>query len=162
NHSFGAALHVMPYILGRSDIPHLAMPWPLIEKHTQLLVMFGGANKKNSQINSGGAVVHDTAEWFRRARKAGIEIVNISPARDDVSEEVCSEWLAVRPNTDVALMLGLAHTLVVEGSHDQNFLERYCNGFSTFENYLLGRTDGQPKDAVWASGITGVPAAAIE
>ena len=162
NHSFGAALHVMPYILGRADIPHLAMPWPLIEKHTRLLVLFGGANVKNSQINSGGAVVHDTVEWFRRVRNAGIEIINISPARDDVSVDLCGEWFAVRPNTDVALMLGLAHTLVAENLHDQTFLERYCDGFSNFEEYLLGRNDGQPKDAFWASGITGVPAATIK
>jgi biotin/methionine sulfoxide reductase len=161
NHSFGAALHIMPYIIGRGDIPHLAMPWPLIEEHTRLIVMFGGGHLKNSQINSGGVVTHDTVDWFKRALQAGIEIVNISPARDDVWEEVRSEWLAVRPNTDVALMLGLAHTLVTESLHDQAFLNRYCEGFSRFENYLLGRSDGRPKNSAWASEITGVPAYSI-
>jgi biotin/methionine sulfoxide reductase len=162
NHSFGAALHVMPYILGRADIPHLAMPWPLIEKHTRLLVLFGGANVKNSQINSGGAVIHDTIGWFRRTKNAGAEIINISPARDDVLAGEQTEWLAVRPNTDTALMLGLAHTLVTEDLHDQVFLDRYCAGFPIFKDYLTGRNDGRPKDAIWASSITGIPAEAIK
>jgi len=50
--------------------------------------------------------------------------------------------LPVVPNTDTALMLGLAHTLVVEGLHDRAFLDRFCVGYSAFEDYLLARTDG--------------------
>ena len=58
-------------------------------------------------------------------------------------------------------MLGLAHTLVAEGLHDRAFLARYCSGFERFHDYLLGRTDGTPKDAVWATAITGIPATTI-
>ena len=61
------------------------------------------------------------------------------------------------PNTDTALMLGLAHTLAAEGLHDRAFLDRFCVGYATFEDYLLGRTDGQPKDAAWAAAICGIP-----
>src|SRR5262249_31681626 len=50
NHSFGAALHIMPYVIGRSDIAHQATPWPLIIENTRLMVMFGGAHPKNAQI----------------------------------------------------------------------------------------------------------------
>jgi biotin/methionine sulfoxide reductase len=53
-------------------------------------------------------------------------------------------------------MLALAHTLVVEGLHDTAFLDRYCEGYATFETYLLGHGDGQPKDAAWAADITGI------
>ena len=55
-------------------------------------------------------------------------------------------------------MLGLAHTLVSEGLHDRAFLDRYCVGWEIFEAYLLGRGDGQPKDAAWAAAICGMPA----
>jgi biotin/methionine sulfoxide reductase len=162
NHSFGAALHVLPYVIGRGDVQQLAMPWPLIEKHTRLIVMFGGGHLKNAQLDSGGTVIHDTIDRFRRASAAGIEIVNVSPARDDVWDAVRTSWLALRPNTDIALMLGLAHTLVTEGLHDRAFLDRYCEGYAPFEAYLLGRQDGQPKSARWAADITGVPAADIQ
>jgi biotin/methionine sulfoxide reductase len=58
-------------------------------------------------------------------------------------------------------MLALAHTLVVNKLHDTAFLDRYCEGYGTFEGYLLGRRDGQPKDAAWAANITGIAAGII-
>ena len=42
---------------------------------------------------------------------------------------------------------------MVEGLHDRAFLDRYCVGWPVFERYLLGETDGQPKDAAWAAAI---------
>jgi biotin/methionine sulfoxide reductase len=161
NHSFGAALHIMPYVIGRADIPRQAMPWPLIVAHTRLLVMFGGAHRKNSQIDSGGTVLHETRGWIDKARDAGIELVTISPSRDDAADSAIGRWISIRPNTDVALMLGLAHTLATEGLHSLDFLTRYCVGYSRFESYLLGATDGQPKDAEWAAAITQVDAQTI-
>ena len=44
-------------------------------------------------------------------------------------------------------MLGIAHTLVSENKHDKAFLKKYTTGYSKFEDYLLGKTDHQPKDA---------------
>jgi anaerobic selenocysteine-containing dehydrogenase len=58
-------------------------------------------------------------------------------------------------------MLGLAHTLVTENLHDTDFLTRYCVGFDPFKAYLLGESDGQPKDASWAAAITEIPAQTI-
>jgi biotin/methionine sulfoxide reductase len=161
NHSFGAALHIAPYVIGRADIPNLAMPWPLIVEHTRLMVLFGGAHLKNTQIDAGGTVLHDAQHWFGKVRSAGIEVVNISPSQEDVCESVRSSWLGLRPNTDVALMLGLAHTLVRDKLHDQAFLARYCVGFAQFEDYLMGRADGSPKSADWAAAICGIPADVI-
>ena len=55
-------------------------------------------------------------------------------------------------------MLALAHTLVADGTHDRGFLDSHCSGWNIFEDYLTGRSDGQPKDAAWAGAITGVAA----
>ena len=63
---------------------------------------------------------------------------NISPMRDDAAAFLEAEWLAPRPHSDTAIMLALAHTLVVEGLHDADFLARYCVGFERFRDYLLG------------------------
>lgn len=161
NHSFGAALHIMPYVIGRGDISHQTMSWPLIVEHTRLIVMFGGGHLKNTQISSGGTVLHEVRDWFRKAGAADISFVNISPSRQDVTDMVSSDWLPIRPNTDVALMLGLAHTLATEGLHNRAFLDRYCVGYAPFERYLLGASDGQPKSADWAAAITGIDAETI-
>ena len=40
-------------------------------------------------------------------------------------------------------------------------MRSYCTGFERVLPYLLGETDGQPKDAAWAATITGVPADTI-
>jgi biotin/methionine sulfoxide reductase len=161
NHSFGAALQIAPYVLGRSDITEMVVPWCDVVAHAELVVMFGGASLKNAQIDAGGAVEHEGPEWFRQAAAAKIRFVNIGPSRGDLTDQVGAQWLALRPNTDVALMLGIAHTLATEGICDHSFLARYCEGYARFEDYLLGKSDGRPKDAQWAGGITGVAAEQI-
>jgi biotin/methionine sulfoxide reductase len=59
------------------------------------------------------------------------------------------------------MLLALVHTLVAEGRHDEAFLSRHCVGFERVRPYLMGESDGQPKDAAWASAITSVPAETI-
>mgnify|MGYP001169175425 CR=1 FL=1 len=72
------------------------------------------------------------------------------------------KWLPIRPNTDTAMMLALSHTLITEGHHDSEFLNRYCFGFDRVLPYLLGEPDSQPKDAEWAAEITGIEATTIQ
>jgi len=93
--------------------------------------------------------------------QAGVRVVNISPIRDAGPEAVRPEWIPIRPNTDSAMMLALAHTLIVDRRHDEVLLARCCTGFQRVLPYLTGETDGQPKDAEWAARITGVPAETI-
>ena len=62
-----------------------------------------------------------------------------------------AEWIPVNTATDVPLMLGIVHTLVEQGKHDKDFLKKYTSGYAKFEEYLLGKTDGQPKTAEWAA-----------
>jgi biotin/methionine sulfoxide reductase len=94
-------------------------------------------------------------------RQAGVAFVNISPMRSDAAEALGAEWLPLRPNTDVALMLGLAHTLIAENLYDRAFLETYTVGFARLRAYIIGESDGIPKDAAWASAITQIPAPTI-
>src|SRR5215475_866287 len=92
---------------------------------------------------------------------AGVEVISISPLREDGPETAAAKWIPIRPNTDTAILLALVHTLVAEGRHDAAFLARYCTGFERVRSYLLGETDGVPKNVHWASVITGVPAETI-
>ncbi len=55
------------------------------------------------------------------------------------------EWVAPHMGTDVALMLGIAHTLVENGWHDEAFLARCTTGYAVFASYLLGESDGIAK-----------------
>jgi biotin/methionine sulfoxide reductase len=161
NHSFGAALVTMPHVIGRHDITRMTSDWPVVVSHTRLMVMFGGAHPKNMQIDSGGVTRHSARGWMQRAREAGVQFVLISPSRGDLATELNAEWLSIRPNTDVAFMLGLAQTLAGERLADHAFLERYCTGYERFAAYLNGVADGVVKDSSWAARICDVPADAI-
>ncbi len=159
-----AAVDVLsPHVVGkfRSLLLDRATSWPVVIENTKLMVMFGGLPEKNAQITSGGVGRHTMPGALRAAKARGVEFVSISPIRSDTSPVIEAEWLAPRPNTDMAVMLGLAHTLVAEGLHDQGFLARYTVGFERFLPYLMGETDGQPKDAEWAAGISGLGTGAI-
>jgi biotin/methionine sulfoxide reductase len=143
---------------GYREIVYAASPWEAIAENTKLFVAFGGVALKNGQISQGGGGRHIQRSGVQAAAAAGVQFVNISPIRTDVLEEALTEWLAPRPSTDVAVMLGLAHTLLSEDLHDQAFLDGYTTGFDTFRAYLLGESDGVPKTAEWAAGISEIPA----
>ncbi len=161
-YSFAAAEAMMPHILGSfRDYLDTCTSWDVIRDHTKLFVCFGGVPLKNGQISQGGTGCHIQRDGLLAAGDAGLEIINISPLKSDMLEDVDGEWLALRPNTDVALMLGLAHTIEAEGLTDRAFLQRYAEGFETFLPYLMGDTDGTPKTAEWAAEICEIPADTI-
>jgi biotin/methionine sulfoxide reductase len=163
SYSLAAAEVLIPHVLGMSAYS-AGMQSPStreIAEHCRRIVFFGGAAARNMQVNPGGIGCHDAQAHFGALRAAGIDIVNISPIRDDVLDSVAPRWVPCRPNSDVAIMLGMIHTLLEENLHDRGFVEKYCTGFDRFAEYVLGRTDGQPKDAAWAAGLSEVPAEEI-
>jgi len=121
--------------------------------------MFGGINPKNSQVSMGGVTHHETNGWFSEFAKRGIKRINISPQRTDTPDG--ADWLAIKPGTDTAMMLGLAFVIDEKDLLDKQFIERNTVGYDTFREYLTGNTDGVPKTPEWASAICGIDAAII-
>lgn len=162
SYSCAAMEVIVPHVLCSIEDLFVSMPgWREIAAHGQLVIAFGGLATKNLQVNSGGIGNHTTRLLQLECRRAGVAFVNVSPMRGDVDRDLHARWLPIVPNTDVAMMLGMAHTLVDEGLHDREFLTSCCTGYDRFEAYLLGRTDGQPKSAAWAQEICGIPAQSI-
>ena len=159
SYSSGAATVIMPHVLGPQEAASRNnVAWDEVAGETELVLAFGGMAMKNNDVGGGGTSRHTAAGHLAAARARGCAFHLIGPLRDDFAEAAASVWHPIRPGTDVALMLGLAHTLVSEGRHDRGFLARYCVGYGVFEDYLLGRSDGQPKDAAWAAAICELPA----
>ena len=162
SYSLSSAEVVTPHVVGEIHwVFREQNSFADVAAHTQLLISFGGLPMKNTQVNPGGVSRHRAREMLRDCAAAGVSFVIISPLRDDCPPELRAEWLAPRPNTDVAIMLALAHTLVHEGLHDEAFLREHCVGFPIFRSYLLGESDGQPKDAAWAARIAAIDAECI-
>ncbi len=163
SYSTGTAQVIIPHVFGLAS-HHLMNESPTIDdvvKHTKLLVSFGGVSMKNTQINQGGIGDHRARNELMRMRDAGVEVVCVSPLRDDVADFMQADWWPVRPNADVALMLGLAHTIYSEDLQNTEFLSRYCVGFEQFVPYLTGQSDGVAKDADWASALCDIDAQRI-
>ncbi len=161
-YSFAAAEAMIPHVLGSyREFLNTTTGWSSIAEHGELVVAFGGIPIKNSQIEAGGTGTHRQREGIERAVAAGIAFINISPLRDDVIDKTDAEWLPARPNSDVALMLGLAHTLYAENLHAPDFLDRCCVGFDRFADYLTGASDGTAKTADWAASLCDIPADTI-
>ncbi len=162
NYSFGTALVFLPHILGSAQaVTGPLTSWSSIARHGKLMVLFGGANTKNMQVAKGGCGAHSTLSCLADLARAGVRVVNVSPIREDGPSSVAPEWIPIRPGTDTAMLLALAHTLIVNGLHDRDFLNRYCSGFDQVRAYIMGERDGRPKDADWAAAISGVAADSI-
>jgi biotin/methionine sulfoxide reductase len=162
SYSAGASMVILPHVLGGyDDVTRRNVSWGEIVTDTDIVLAFGGMATKNSRVASGGISRHTEHGDMIAASKRGAAFVLIGPLKSDLPDEVNNEWLPIRPGTDTALMLALAHTLVSDGTHDRGFLDSHCSGWSIFEDYLMGRSDGQPKDAAWAAAITGIAAAEI-
>ena len=114
-----------------------------------------------------------TMQYLKRAKEKGVRIVCIDPRRTRTSIQLADEHVFIRPSTDTAALIAMAHVIVKEGLHDQAYCDRHVLGFdeatlpsgapsgASYRSYLLGACDGIPKTPEWAAGITGIPAATI-
>ncbi len=159
NYSYAAGMTLMPHVVGTNDvITGPVVEWRDIVAHAKLMLCFGGILLRNGQITAGGAGRHEMASWLERAAQAGVRLVNISPVRGDMPGFAAAEWLPIRPGTDTALMLGMAHVLFAEGLADHGFLGRCTVGWELLRDYVLGAADGVAKTPAWAAAETGIPA----
>lgn len=161
SYSHAAAEVIVPHILGfpYETVQHAHTSWPVLARHTELFVSFGGVPRKNSQIQSGGQGRHLLQSHIEACLQAGVRFINVGPIRADLPE---AEWWPIRPNTDTALVLALIHQLIRQDLIDETFLDRYTAGWDRLAAYVLGDTDGQPKDPTWAAEICATEASRIE
>jgi len=160
-YSGSAAEAIVPHVLGMNYYAAVAgqTSWSVIAEHTELFVSFGGLRLSNAQVTFGGSGPHHTKDWVERSR--GTDFVSIAPLADDDAAIVDPRWLPIRPGTDVAMMSGLLHTLIVEDLADRPFLDRYCHGWDQLQASLLDHAGDGPRDAAWAAEICGIEASTI-
>ena len=129
SYSSGAATVILPHVIGpQGTVAGNNVSWAELVAESALVLAFGGMALKNNDVGGGGTSQHIARSHLHAARKRGVEFHLIGPLRDDYLAEIEAVWHSIRPGTDVALMLGMAHTLVTEGRHDRAFLDRFCIG----------------------------------
>jgi thiosulfate reductase/polysulfide reductase chain A len=92
---------------------------------------------------------------FLKGIKNGARVTYIDP-RASVTAGKASRYWQIKPGTDYALLLGIAHCIVGNGYYDHEFVARYVNGLAEFKNFLA------PYTPEWAAGECGIAAAEIE
>ncbi|GAA5152552.1 molybdopterin guanine dinucleotide-containing S/N-oxide reductase [Pseudonocardia eucalypti] len=160
-YSNGTSVVVLPHIVGTGGAAQVmsgGTSWPVIARHTELLVAFGGLRVSNAWVAPGGHARHSIGAHLAEGGGRGMRVANFSPLRDDLPDDVPGDWYSIVPGTDVVAMLALCWVLVDEGLADRAFLDRYTVGAERFIAYLRGEPDGQPKDPDWAAPRCGVPA----
>ncbi len=161
DYSTGASQIIMPHVMGTLEVYEQQTVWPVVVESTDVLVVWGADPVKTNQI--GWTVAdHDGYAYMKQFKETGKKVICIDPIKTETAKFFDAEWVPIRPHTDVAMMLGIAHTLYSEGLHDQDFLDEYTFGFDKFLPYLTGEKDGTPKTAEWAAEICEVPADQIK
>ena len=94
------------------------------------------------------------ATWMKNAAKAGTKIVLADPRVTDLSRHA---WrvLQFRPDTDVALLNAMIHTIIEEGLTDQAFLAARASNFDALRDSV------QAFSPELMAPVCGIPAATI-
>lgn len=161
DYSTGAAQVILPHVVDSLEVYEQCTTWNVVKENTKTIV-FWGCNPVNT--NQIGWLIPDHGGFvgLEEVKKAGIRVICIDPIQTETCQYLKGEWLAPRPQTDVAMMLSIAHTLYVENLHDEAFLKKYTVGFEPFLDYLTGKTDNTPKTAEWAEKICEIDAKTIK
>ena len=84
----------------------------------------------------------------------GVKVVTLDP-RFTKTAAKSSEWLAIRPGTDLAFHLALIYVIISEGLYNHYFVTQYTSGIEKLEIAINQYT---PE---WAAAITEIPADTI-
>jgi thiosulfate reductase/polysulfide reductase chain A len=88
------------------------------------------------------------------ALQNGCRLVVLDP-RYTKTAALASEWHAIRPGTDMAFFLSVAHVLINEELYDKDFVQEKTSGFAQLAEHV------KPYTPQWAAAETEIPAAAI-
>lgn len=135
--------------------------------HSKLIIMWGW----NPAYTFHGG---NTFYYMRMAKQRGCKFVLVDPQYTDSAAAYDAWWIPIRPNTDAAMMAGMAYYIFENNLQDQEFIDKFAmgmdagtmpdwikhspNGKESFKDYILGKSDGVPKTPQWAAEICGVKA----
>lgn len=96
------------------------------------LVILWGCNPMVTLKNSWNVPDHVGQTGFEALKQKGTRVISIDPVHSDSAKFVNAQWIAPRPYTDGAMLIGIAHTLLTEKLHNPDFLKTYTVGFDKF------------------------------
>ena len=97
-------------------------------QHSELIFVIGSNPTANHPV---------AATWMKNAAKLGAKIVLADPRITDIGKHA---WrtLQFKPDTDVAMLNALIHTVIEEGLADQDFIAQRANNFEALRENVKG------------------------
>ncbi len=135
--------------------------------HSKLIIMWGW----NPAYTFHGG---NTFYYMRLAKQRGCKFVVVDPQYTDSAASYDAWWIPIKPNTDAAMLAGMAYHIFANNLQDQKFIDKFCQGMDAgttpaqfadrenFKDYILGKYDNTPKTPEWAEKICGVAAVDIK
>ncbi len=114
-------------------------PEPTDIRDTKCLVLIGshiGENMHNTQVQEMSDAIDNDAT-----------IITVDP-RLSTAASKSQHWLAIKPATDIALLLSWIHVLIDENLYDKAYVDKYATGFNELKEHVKDYT---PE---WAYGVT--------
>lgn len=121
-------------------------PEPTDIRDTKCLVLIGahiGENMHNTQVQEMSDAIDN-----------GASIITVDP-RFSTAASKSQHWLAIKPSTDIALLLSWMHVIIHEDLYNKEYVEQYGLGFEALKDHVKKYT---PE---WAYGITTIKPAEI-
>jgi anaerobic selenocysteine-containing dehydrogenase len=111
----GWGRHLAPLYTYGAPVPGAYMP----DLEHAGCILYWGYNPSVARL------AHATAT--SAALKRGARLIVVDPRRAGLAHKA-DEWLRVRPGTDTALALAIAHVMIERGWFDREFVTRWTNG----------------------------------
>lgn len=99
--------------------------------------------------------LHENRELVESMKK-GCKLVVVDPNRSRTAEKA-DVWVPIKPGTDGAMALAMAHRIIETKAYDAEFCESYVYGFNRFAAHVVDK--GYTPE--WAEAITGIDKATI-
>jgi anaerobic selenocysteine-containing dehydrogenase len=118
-----------------------------VERYAQSkLILIWGSNSITSNLHFW--------TFAQKAKREGARLIAIDPLRTETAEK-CHQHIAIKPGTDAALALSMAHVLIENDLLDHEYIGRYTLGFEA----LKARAAQYPPER--AAAICGIEAEVI-
>jgi anaerobic dimethyl sulfoxide reductase subunit A len=111
--------------------------------HSKLIIMWGW----NPAYTFHGG---NTFYYMRMAKQNGCKFVVIDPQYTDSAAAYDAWWIPIKPNTDAAMLAGMAHYIFQNNLQDQAFIDKFVQGMDagtmpewakdqeSFKDYIMG------------------------
>ena len=138
--NFGTVGH-MCYVPTKisSEITCGFMPKPDYD-YPPACILVWGTNYAETNIAEHGQMME--------ALNKGAKLIVIDPRKTELATRA-NLRLQVRPNSDLALALGMINVIIIEGLHDKNFVEQWTVGFDRLVEHIKEYSPEKVEEITW-------------